>query len=566
MSHSIQQIHARLTPLMAVLMVCIMLVGGAGLRTICLFEQTAEPLLALAESHQNAIATPAVSAELLQSAARSTAEWRSFVTVTRIWLAVLIAMGILAYVALHVAIRRRITRPINEAIESMVRAKALMDDQALELAAARDAAESANRSKSDFLANMSHEIRTPMTAILGYADMLASEPGIDRAPPERRHALVTIKNNGEHLLGIINDILDLSKIEAGKLDIEHIQCSPGEICEDVITLMRGRCEAKQIGLSLEYQTPIPTTIHSDPVRFRQIVINLLSNSIKFTERGEVRLSLGVEHDTTTGRAMMRLEMRDTGIGMTAEQLAKLFRPFTQADSSTTRKYGGTGLGLTICRRLADMLGGSIDVSSEYGQGTTFTVRLPTGNIAGVATVSQPGERAANAAVSKKPPERLEYRILVAEDGPDNQRLLQHFLGKAGAQLTLVDDGQKALETALRAELADEPFHVVLMDMQMPVLDGYGAATALREAGYRRPIIALTANAMSGDREKCLAAGCDDFATKPFERGKLFATIRQWAERADSMPAPELLDQPLNALGELYPRETPVPVLLPQAAN
>ncbi|MBL8825949.1 MAG: response regulator [Planctomycetaceae bacterium] len=205
-----------------------------------------------------------------------------------------------------------------------------------------------------------------------------------------------------------------------------------------------------------------------------------------------------------------------------------------------------------------MLGGSIEVASEYGHGTTFTVRLPTGDITGIPTVSQPGERAASATVAKKPPERLEYRILVAEDGLDNQRLLQHFLGKAGAQLTMVDNGQKAVDAAIQAETAGEPFDVILMDMQMPVLDGYGAATALRQVGYRRPIVALTANAMSGDREKCIAAGCDDFATKPFERPKLFATIRQWAERADSMPMPEDLERPLTALGQLYATEASKP--------
>ncbi len=398
-----------------------------------------------------------------------------------------------------------------------------------ELATARAAAEQASAAKSEFLANMSHEIRTPMTAVLGYADVLFEEGNLQQAPPQRLEAIITIKRNVGHLLGIINDVLDLSKIEAHKLAVEKIACSPGELLQDVRALVAVPADAKGLTLELEYMTPIPATIYSDPTRVRQILVNLAGNAIKFTEIGRVRICASY---SASPAPRIRFSVQDTGIGMSEEQLARLFRPFTQADSSTTRIYGGTGLGLTICKRLAELLGGTIEVQSEPGAGSEFALVLPTGPIDGVAMLRKAPSDAESARDSTpKAPvarPRLTVDVLLAEDGPDNQRLIGHFLRSAGAKVTLAENGRVAVELALGAWQDGEPFDVVLMDMQMPVMDGYAATRELRQRGYTGPIIALTAHAMSTDRDRCRAAGCDEFETKPVNREALFAKIRALA--------------------------------------
>jgi signal transduction histidine kinase/CheY-like chemotaxis protein len=394
-----------------------------------------------------------------------------------------------------------------------------------ELAGAHAAAEQASAAKSEFLANMSHEIRTPMTAVLGYADVLFEEGNLQQAPPQRLDAIITIRRNVRHLLGIINDILDLSKIEAHKLAVEKIACSPGELLQDVRALVAVPADAKGLALELEYTTPIPATIHSDPTRVRQILVNLAGNAIKFTEIGRVRICASYIPGPTP---RIRFSIQDTGIGMSEEQIARLFRPFTQADSSSTRIHGGTGLGLTICKRLAELLGGAIEVRSQPSVGSEFALVLPTGPIEGVAMLSaapSDAERARDAAPAAQARPRLSVGVLLAEDGPDNQRLIGHFLRSAGAQVTIAENGRIAVELALQAWQHGEPFDVVLMDMQMPEMDGYAATRELRQRGYAGPIIALTAHAMSTDRERCCAAGCDEFETKPVNRDALFAKIR-----------------------------------------
>jgi len=392
------------------------------------------------------------------------------------------------------------------------------------------AAEAANRAKSEFLANMSHEIRTPMTAILGFSDVLLGS-ATDR---ERLDAAATIKQNGEYLLGIINDILDLSKIEAGKLEVEHVQCSPYQILSEVVSLMRVRANAKNLTLEFECDGPIPQSIQSDPTRLRQILINLTGNAVKFTEVGEVRLVARLL-DAEFDEPKMQFEVVDSGIGMTEEQIAGLFKPFHQADTSTTRKFGGTGLGLTISRRLAGKLGGDIAVKSTLGEGSTFTVTVGSGPLDGVKLLAGPTEAQLPTDLDENPSApmaKLDCRALLAEDGADNQRLIAFLLKKAGAEVAVADNGETARDLALAARDEGTPFDVILMDMQMPVMDGYDATSRLREAGYTGPIIALTAHTMSTDRDKCLSAGCDGYMTKPIDQKELISMVAEYAHREE----------------------------------
>ncbi len=398
----------------------------------------------------------------------------------------------------------------------------------MQLQQARACAESANQSKSEFLANMSHEIRTPMTAILGFADVLLDEQDVSPLSAQRVEAAQTIQRNGEHLLALLNDILDLSKIEAGKLTIETQKCCPQAVVEDVRALMRGPSQAKRIALSVVYETPLPSRICTDPMRLRQILVNLTSNAIKFTEVGHVQLAVRV---VSGAQSRLEFDVIDTGVGMTTKQQSGLFQPFVQADSTTTRMFGGSGLGLTISRHLAEKLGGDVEIiESNPGQGSRFRATIAIETIDDRQTddsQAAPSTRVEHphAALSGAPIRPFTgHRVLLAEDGADNQRLISFLLKKWGADVTVVDNGQLAVEAALAACATHHPYHVILMDMQMPVLDGYGATARLRSNGYRGSIIALTAHAMSGDREKCLAAGCDRYATKPIQRGTLYQLI------------------------------------------
>jgi PAS domain S-box-containing protein len=400
-----------------------------------------------------------------------------------------------------------------------------------ELEETKEAAERANRAKSEFLANMSHEIRTPMTAILGFADLLLEDGNLHDAPPERIEAAKAVKSNGQHLLTIINDILDLSKIEVGKMVVELIPCSPCRIVAELASLMKVRADAKGLALHTEYVGAVPETIRTDPTRLRQILVNVIANAIKFTEVGAVRLvtRLIIEGE----EPLMQFDVVDTGIGITAEQVVGLFQPFAQADASTTRRFGGTGLGLAISKRLAGMLGGDVVVlETQPGLGTRFRITVATGPLEGVGMIEDPSSattitREATATTAGSEVSDLNgCRILLAEDGPDNQRLISHVLKKAGATVTVVANGKEAVDAALAAREKGSPFDGILMDMQMPVMDGYDATRLLRENHYTAPIIALTAHAMEGDRERCVEAGCDDYASKPIDRHKLIEMIRK----------------------------------------
>lgn len=402
-----------------------------------------------------------------------------------------------------------------------------------------DAAQSANRAKSDFLANMSHEIRTPMTAILGFTEILLEEGDINLAPQSRVDAISTIRRNGEHLVNIINDILDLSRIEAGKFTVEKTHFSPAKILEEVRTLLQVRADSRGLQLHVEYGAHIPDSIESDPQRLRQILLNLVGNAIKFTDEGSVSVRIG---RSSPDDSLLDFEVRDTGVGLTPEAQQILFEPFTQADTSTSRRFGGTGLGLTISRRLARILGGDVWIEcSTPGFGSTFRLQVRVGSVAEVPpapTLIAPPDSVEVRRSESTRTERLRgRRLLIADDVPANRRLIEYVLKKEGAETVCVGDGQQAVQETLRAELEGVPFDLLLMDMQMPVLDGYSATARLRQEGVQRPIVALTAHTMAGDRERCLQVGCSAFATKPIDRKELVATILKClADR----PTPQLV--------------------------
>ncbi len=312
-------------------------------------------------------------------------------------------------------------------------------------------AEAASLSKSEFLANMSHEIRTPMTAILGYAELLSSNPKLSDDPSRRQEALQAIKRNGQHLLEILDDILDLSKVEAGKLAVERLPCSPRQVLQEVADLMHGRADEKGLNFEASCDASVPALMETDPTRLRQILLNTVGNAIKFTETGGVRLTVRREMSPAADSRLL-FEISDTGIGMTEEQLGKLFAPFSQADASTTRKYGGTGLGLSICTRLVALLGGTIDVQSRRGEGSVVRIALPMGTPPDATQFAHEEEsdwvRSPLSPAAATEPEQTAARVLLAEDSPDNQRLIELVLKNSAIDVEIVENGQAAVDKGL----------------------------------------------------------------------------------------------------------------------
>jgi PAS domain S-box-containing protein len=409
-----------------------------------------------------------------------------------------------------------------------------------ELTQAKEAAEESNRSKSAFLANMSHEIRTPMSAILGYSDLLL-EPS--RTQSDKVDSLQVIRRNARHLLQLINDILDISKIEAGKMSPETIECDLPATVAEVTSMIRPRATEKNLEFRVVFDGPIPRKIRTDSMRLKQILTNLLGNAVKFTLRGMVTLRVSCQRREDGSR--IQFDVADTGVGMNEKQMGRLFQAFTQADESTTRKFGGTGLGLVISKRLAVLLGGDITVESTPMVGSIFKCFIEAGDLDGVEMITNANEGLLEAqepqAVSGRRAIRLSGRVLLAEDGPDNQLLLSLHLREAGADVTVAENGRMAVNLA-----KSQPFDLILMDMQMPELDGYGATKELRRLNFKLPIIALTAHAMEGDREKCMAAGCTDYLSKPVERDDLLQLLNKYLARAEPADQAKSAPAAINA--------------------
>ncbi len=461
----------------------------------------AAPSFPLAASYAAVLLVPSLGIDAIKGG-----EGWSFAAMTILYLAFIISQA-------H-SVSREYWRSLEEHV--------LLEQRAEELDAAREAAEEASRAKSEFVANISHELRTPMNGFLGMTELALGTP----LTAEQRDYLTNAKNAAESLLSLVNDILDFSKIEAGKVRLESVPFSIRELIEEVGRSLRPLGGAKGLTLSADVAAPVPDWVEGDPLRLRQIIFNLVGNAIKFTEKGSVMVRVSVVEGEPRG-TVVEFAVADTGIGIPADKQDTIFEAFSQADGSTTRRYGGTGLGLAISYRLARMLGGRLRVESAPGEGSTFyfTARFP---------LAEPPEHVGRAVAEGAPEEMLACRVLLAEDNLINQKVSCRFLERWGHSVVTVQTGSEALE-AVRGQT----FDLILMDVQMPEMGGFEATRRIREfespGGRRTPIVAMTASAMAGDRERCLEAGMDGYLAKPIQPEELRRVLAAHAPNRERRP-------------------------------
>ena len=393
----------------------------------------------------------------------------------------------------------------------------------------------ANTAKSDFLANMSHEIRTPMNGIMGMLTLAMNK--LNQAfSPERqgkiKEHLGIAKSCADNLLNLLNDILDISKVEAGKLSVESIECSLDDLLSMLHHSMINLAQEKGIGFDVVLRTDIPEQIQTDPTRLNQCLVNLIGNAIKFTPNGKVTLELALE--TMGDKPFLHFKVKDTGIGIPLDKQQSIFDPFTQADSSTTRKHGGTGLGLAITKQLAELLGGDLNLKSEPGHGSVFSLIIPAHTDLSNTRMLNAHKWGGLCQEAETETAPLAGSILVVEDEFANQQVLLGILEETNLQADLAKDGIEAIE-----KVTSGAYDLIFIDMQMPNMNGYDATRALRAKGYTMPIIALTAYAMKGDQEKCLKAGCDAYLSKPVDANVLFDTLHQYLSFESTLMLDEL---------------------------